>query len=136
MSPAFKAFSNSASTSSGDRAGIRFSFRTSAMLGRSRVRRQTGAASVLISARREHPMTRPVVHFEIRGKHPQPPAYFYRELFGWKIDGASPVGIMTVEHGIGGPEAGVGGHIRGAEAPGKKNFLRGLDHKESVRKGD
>jgi uncharacterized protein len=96
-----------------------------------------GAAYVLTSAtRKEHPMTRPVVHFEIRGKDPQRLADFYRELFGWTIDGANPVGIMSVEHGIGGPEAGVGGHIRGAEAPGVSIFVQVLDLNETLHKAE
>ena len=41
-------------------------------------------------------MTRPVVAFQIRGKDPQRLAEFYRELFGWEIAGANPMGIMSI----------------------------------------
>jgi predicted enzyme related to lactoylglutathione lyase len=79
-------------------------------------------------------MTRPVVHFEIRGKDPQRLAEFYRALFGWSIEDANPMGIMTILHGIGGPEEGVGGHIRGAEAPGISIFVQVVDLDETLRK--
>jgi len=81
-------------------------------------------------------MTRPVVHFEIRGKDPQRLAEFYRELFGWNIDGANPMAIMTIQHGIGGPEAGVGGHIRPAEAPGVSIFVQVLDLDDTLRRAE
>ena len=81
-------------------------------------------------------MTRPVVHFEIRGKDPQRLAEFYRELFGWSVEDANPMGIMTIPHGIGGPEDGVGGHIRGAEAAGISIFVQVLDPHETLRKAE
>jgi len=81
-------------------------------------------------------MTRPVVHFEIRGKDPQRLAEFYRELFGWDIDAANPMGIMAVQHGIGGPEDGVGGHIRPADAPGVSIFVQVLDLNETLSKAE
>jgi len=81
-------------------------------------------------------MTRPVVHFEIRGKDPQRLADFYRELFGWDIDAANPMGIITVPHGIGGPEGGVGGHIRGADAAGVSIFVQVVDLDETLRKAE
>jgi len=81
-------------------------------------------------------MTRPVVHFEIRGEDPQRLAEFYRELFGWTIDAANPMGIMTVQHGIGGPEDGVGGHIRLADAPGVSIFVQVLDLDDTLRRAE
>lgn len=81
-------------------------------------------------------MTRPVVHFEIRGKDPQRLAGFYRELFGWDVDAANPMGIMTIGHGIGGPEDGVGGHIRAADAPGVSIFVQVVDPVETLRKAE
>lgn len=81
-------------------------------------------------------MTRPVVHFEIRGKDSQRLAEFYRELFGWNIDSANSMGIMSVGHGIGGPEAGVGGHIRAADSPGVSIFVQVLDLNETLRKAE
>jgi len=55
---------------------------------------------------------RPVVHWEIEARDPGLIRAFYAELFGWNI-GDGP--IMTVAAGIGGPENGVGGHIRGSD---------------------
>jgi predicted enzyme related to lactoylglutathione lyase len=80
-------------------------------------------------------MTRPVVAFQIRGKDPSRLAGFYRELFGWDITEANPMGIMSISPGIGGPE-GVGGHILGAEAPGVSLFVQVLDLHETLRKAE
>jgi len=55
---------------------------------------------------------RPVVHWEIEAREPEVLRAFYAQLFRWDI-GDGP--IMNVAPGIGGPEAGVGGHIRGSE---------------------
>ena len=81
-------------------------------------------------------MTRPIVHFEIRGKDPQRLADFYRQLFGWDIADPDPAGIMRFPAGIGGPEGGVGGHIRGADAPGVSIFVQVLDLDETLRKAE
>ena len=81
-------------------------------------------------------MTRPVVHFEIRGKNPQRLAAFYRELFGWNVDGANPMGIMRIEHGIGGPVEGVNGHIRAADTPGVSIFVQVVDLNETLRRAE
>jgi predicted enzyme related to lactoylglutathione lyase len=80
-------------------------------------------------------MTRPVVHYEIRGKDPQRLAAFYREIFGWDIAAANPVGIMDVPAGIGGPEA-LAGHIRAADAPGISIFVQVIDLVETLRKAE
>ena len=81
-------------------------------------------------------MTRPVVHFEIRGKDPQRLVDFYRELFGWSIDAANPMGISQIAPGIGGPEEGVAGHIRPAEVPGVSIFVQVIDLNETLRKAE
>jgi predicted enzyme related to lactoylglutathione lyase len=81
-------------------------------------------------------MTRPVVAFQIRGKDPQRLAEFYRELFGWDIARANPMGIITIPPGIGGPVEGVGGHILGAEAPGVSIFVQVLDPVETLQKAE
>jgi predicted enzyme related to lactoylglutathione lyase len=79
-------------------------------------------------------MTRPIVHIEIRGKDPQRLAGFYRELFGWDIAEPSPMGVMQFPPGIG--QEGVGGHIRGADAPGISIFVQVLDPAETLRKAE
>jgi uncharacterized protein len=80
-------------------------------------------------------MTRPVVHFEIRGKDPQRLVDFYRELFGWQIGGADAGGIMRFPGGVGGPPE-VGGHIRGADGPGVSVFVQVVDLNETLRKAE
>lgn len=81
-------------------------------------------------------MTRPVVHFEIRGRDPKRLAAFYRELFGWNINEPDPTGIMRFPAGSGGPEGGIGGHIRAADAPGVSVFVQVLDLDETLRKAE
>ena len=56
---------------------------------------------------------RPVVHWEIEARDADRLRAFYSELFNWDI-GDGP--IMSIAPGIGGPEVGVGGHIRAGEA--------------------
>jgi predicted enzyme related to lactoylglutathione lyase len=80
-------------------------------------------------------MTRPIVHFEIRGKDPQRLAEFYRELFGWEIGEVDAAGTMRFPGGAGGPPE-VGGHIRGAEAPGVSVFVQVLNPVETLRKAE
>ena len=56
---------------------------------------------------------RPVVHWEIEATDPERQRAFYADLFNWQIgDGF----IMEIPPGIGGPEPGPGGHIRGQRA--------------------
>jgi hypothetical protein len=81
-------------------------------------------------------MTRPVVHFEIRGKDPQRLVEFYRELFGWTIEGDSPTGILSIAPGIGGPEGGVGGHIRQGDTAGVSIFVQVVDLDDTLRKAE
>ncbi len=82
-------------------------------------------------------MTRPVVRFEIRGTDAPRLREFYQELFGWSIDAGSPMmGIMNIPAGIGGPEEGVGGHIRPAEAAGVSIFVQVLDVQETLAKAE
>jgi uncharacterized protein len=81
-------------------------------------------------------MTRPVVAFQIRGRDPQRLAEFYRELFGWEIGEANPMGILSIPAGIGGPVEGVGGHILKAQTPGVSIFVQVLDLVETLRKAE
>src|SRR5579862_6977676 len=57
---------------------------------------------------------RPVVHWEIVARDPERQAAVYRELFHWEV-GDGPIALVPA--GIGGPEPGPGGHIRGGDAP-------------------
>lgn len=77
-------------------------------------------------------MTRPVVHFEIRGRDPKRLTECYSALFGWKIDSSNPMGIPMIEHGIGGPEEGIGGHIAASEAPGVSIYVQVVDPQETL----
>jgi hypothetical protein len=64
---------------------------------------------------------RPVVHWEIEAKDPERQRAFYAELFNWKIgDGF----IMEIPAGIGGPEPGPSGHIRGSERSGVTLYVQ------------
>jgi predicted enzyme related to lactoylglutathione lyase len=56
-------------------------------------------------------MTRPVVAFQIRGRDATKLAEFYKEIFGWKMSSANPMGIVSIEAGEGGPLPGPGGFI-------------------------
>jgi len=78
-------------------------------------------------------MTRPVVHFEIRGREPARLQEFYRQLFGWEINADNPLGYGFVSPGTGGPEAGVGGGITAGE-PGVSIFVQVAKLTESIEK--
>jgi len=81
-------------------------------------------------------MTRPVVHFEIRGKDSQRLVDFYGELFGWDLAGPNQMGMVQIPPGIGGPEEGVGGHIRASDAAGVSIFVQVVDLNETLRKAE
>ena len=81
-------------------------------------------------------MTRPVVRFEIRAKDQKRLHDFYAALFGWAIDADNPMGLSNIAPGIGGPEEGVGGHIRTADVPGVSIFVQVLDPIETLRKAE
>jgi predicted enzyme related to lactoylglutathione lyase len=72
---------------------------------------------------------RPVVHWEIEARDPELIRAFYAELFGWSI-GDGP--IMTVAPGIGGPESGVGGHIRGSDSSRVNLYVQVRDLRTSL----
>lgn len=67
---------------------------------------------------------RPVVHWEIRAADPERLRAFYGELFNWTI-GEGP--IMRIPPGVGGPEAGPGGHIRADEPGGVTLYVQVRD---------
>jgi hypothetical protein len=81
-------------------------------------------------------MTRPVVHFEIRGRDPIRLQKFYRQLFGWNINADNPMGYGFVEPGIGGPEAGVGGGITAGEEPRVVIFVQVIDLVDTLAKAE
>lgn len=78
-------------------------------------------------------MTRPIVHFEIRGRDPQRLQQFYSSLFGWAIDAANPLGYALIQHGIGGPPEGIGGGIARADTPQVLVYVQVVDLHETLR---
>jgi predicted enzyme related to lactoylglutathione lyase len=75
---------------------------------------------------------RPVVHWEIEARDAEKQRAFYASLFNWSI-GAGP--IMQIPAGIGGPEPGPGGHIRGgSERSGVTLYVQVADLRASLDK--
>ena len=74
---------------------------------------------------------RPIVHWEIEAVDPERQRTFYGELFNWAI-GDGP--IMSIEAGIGGPEPGPAGHIRGGQRSGVTLYVQVLDIRASLEK--
>ncbi len=81
-------------------------------------------------------MTRPVVHFEIRGRDPERLREFYASLFGWKIDTNNPMGYGFVEPGVGAPENGIGGGITQGERPLVMVYVQVVDLLETLAKAE
>jgi uncharacterized protein len=74
---------------------------------------------------------RPVVHWEIEAVDPERLRTFYGELFSWKI-GDGP--IMNIDPGIGGPEPGPGGHIRGGNQSRVTLYVQVRDLRDSMER--
>jgi predicted enzyme related to lactoylglutathione lyase len=74
---------------------------------------------------------RPVVHWEIEARDPALLREFYAEMFQWDI-GDGP--IMTVAPGIGGPEVGVGGHIRAGDDSRVNLYVQVRDVRDSQQR--
>jgi predicted enzyme related to lactoylglutathione lyase len=72
---------------------------------------------------------RPVVHWEIEARDPERQRAFYRDLFNWPI-GDGP--IMDIPAGLGGPEPGPAGHIRGGTTPGVRLYVQVRDLRASL----
>ena len=72
---------------------------------------------------------RPVVHWEIEASDPDAQAAFYGELFNWNV-GEGP--IMGIPAGLGGPEPGPAGHIRGGATPGVRLYVQVRDLRASL----
>jgi predicted enzyme related to lactoylglutathione lyase len=64
------------------------------------------------------------VHWEIEAQDPERQRAFYAELFNWEIGAGS---IMQIEPGVGGPEPGPAGHIRGSERSGVTLYVQVRD---------
>jgi len=64
-----------------------------------------------------------------RGHRPRRQRAFYADLFNWNIgDGF----IMEIPPGIGGPEPGPGGHIRGSDRSGVTLYIQVADLRASL----
>jgi predicted enzyme related to lactoylglutathione lyase len=74
---------------------------------------------------------RPVVQWEIVAVDAQRQAAFYRELFNWNI-GEGP--ILQIAPGLGGPEPGPAGHIRGGDRPGVSLYVQVRDLAASLER--
>ena len=72
---------------------------------------------------------RPVVHWEIEARDPERQRAFYAALFNWDV-GSGP--IMQIEPGVGGPEPGPGGHIRGSDRSGVALYVQVRDLRASL----
>jgi predicted enzyme related to lactoylglutathione lyase len=72
---------------------------------------------------------RPVVHWEIEARDPEKQRAFYSALFNWDISGS---GLLDIPAGLGGPEPGPAGHIRGGDNPGVRLFIQVLDIRASL----
>jgi hypothetical protein len=74
---------------------------------------------------------RPVVHWEIEAQDPDRLRAFYGTLFNWDI-GTGP--IMSIPPGLGGPDPGPGGHIRGSDKSRVTLFIQVRDLRMSLDK--
>ena len=81
-------------------------------------------------------MTRPIVHFEIRGRDPKRLREFYQALFGWNMTVNEALNYTLIEHGIGGPPEGVGGGIAPADTPSVSVYVQVVDPVETLRKAE
>jgi uncharacterized protein len=74
---------------------------------------------------------RPVVHWEIEARDPDAQRAFYAALFNWRI-GDGP--IMQIAAGLGGPEPGPAGHLRGSDRSGVTLYVQVRDIRASLAK--
>jgi predicted enzyme related to lactoylglutathione lyase len=72
---------------------------------------------------------RPVVHWELEAVDPERQRAFYAALFNWHIGEGF---IMEIAPGIGGPEPGPGGHIRGSDRSGVTLYVQVADLRASL----
>ena len=69
------------------------------------------------------------MHWEIVARDAEGQAAFYRELFHWEI-GDGP--IRQISPGLGGPEPGPAGHIRGGDRSGVILYVQVRDLRASL----
>ena len=74
---------------------------------------------------------RPVVHWEIEARDAERQRAFYADLFNWQIGEGF---IMEIPAGIGGPEPGPAGHIRGSDRSGVTLYVQVADLRASLDK--
>lgn len=74
---------------------------------------------------------RPVVYFEIEARDAEVLTRFYGQLFNWKVGEGF---IRQIPAGIGGPENGIGGHIRQGERGGVTLFIQVKNVEVSLRR--
>lgn len=72
---------------------------------------------------------RPVVHWEIEARDPEAQKAFYAAMFNWDIGEGF---IMNIEAGLGGPEPGPAGHIRGSDRSGVTLYVQVRDLRASL----
>ena len=72
---------------------------------------------------------RPVVHWEIEARDPEAQRAFYAAMFNWKIEDGF---ILNIAAGIGGPEPGPAGHLRGSDRSGVTLYIQVRDLRESL----
>ena len=68
--------------------------------------------------------SRPVVYFEIEALDADLLEAFYRKMFNWDIGEGF---IRQIPTGIGGPENGIGGHMRQSDRSGVTLFIQVKD---------
>lgn len=77
---------------------------------------------------------RPVVHWELEARDPQAQRRFYAELFNWRIDEEGFV--LNVGTGLGAPQSGPAGHIRGTGESRFTLYVQVRDLRESLDRAE
>lgn len=72
---------------------------------------------------------RPVVHWELEAVDPEKQRAFYEGLFSWRFEDGF---VLSCGAGLGGPEPGPAGHIRGSARSGFTLYVQVRDLRESL----
>jgi predicted enzyme related to lactoylglutathione lyase len=72
---------------------------------------------------------RPVVYWEIEARDAERQREFYRGLFQWDVGEGQ---IMSIPPGLGGPDSGIGGHIRASDRSRINLYVQVRDLAESL----